>query len=81
MESGAPFNDPSHFYADPWGIDTKGLEARKVAIQDACKLLSYYEYGVAGLSSLELYLIYGVFTEAAAWNVILKAEIDLTSRH
>ena len=81
MESGAQFNDPNHFYADPWGIDTKGLEARKVAIQDACKLLSYYEYGVAGLSSLELYLIYGVFTEAAAWNVILKAEIDLTSRH
>jgi RHS repeat-associated protein len=77
IQSGADFNDPNHFYVDPWPND---IGQRQAAIEAASILWTYAECGVAGLSSMELYIAYGVFTESAAWTVIINAEIDLTSR-
>ena len=65
--------DPVHFYSEPDGN-------RAALIDKAVMTIAAYEFwGIAGLSSEELYMLYGVFTERAAWLVVDTAETDLRS--
>ena len=64
--------DPVHFYAEPTGD-------RAALIENAAQTISNYaNFGIAGLTSAELFILYGVFTEQAAWIVLANAERDLT---
>jgi len=63
--------DPVHFYEEP-------SEKRSDLIDKAAMTIAAYDFwGITGLSSQDLYSLYGVFTERAAWLVVHQAESDL----
>lgn len=76
LDSGSYFSDryePWHFQADPGG------NREQLVLQAAMTIAMYNSFGVSGLTSQELYMLYGVFTERAAWLVIYQAEeLDLS---
>jgi hypothetical protein len=66
------FYDPCHLQA------TNSPTVTPEAVNAAFGIyMSYQIFGITGLSDMELYVLYGVFTEAAAWLVIDNSEQTL----
>ncbi|MBP7706468.1 MAG: choice-of-anchor D domain-containing protein [Candidatus Aminicenantes bacterium] len=65
--------DPVHFYSEPNGDRAALIKTAAMTVTN------YLAFGITGLSSTELWILYGVFTEQAAWRVFGGAEKDLTS--
>jgi RHS repeat-associated protein len=59
--------DPVHFYQNP-------PTDRATAVWAASIQVNYWNWGVSGLLDFELYMLYGVFTEKAAWQVVVYAQ-------
>jgi len=65
------YYDPAHFFVEPEGN-------RKSLVTNAAMTVAAFDFwGVCGLSDQQLYMLYGVFTERAAWLVVNQAEMDL----
>ncbi len=64
--------DPVHLYSEPDGDKAALIKSAETTTSN------YAAFGIAGLCSTELWILYGVFTEQAAWRVVIGAERDLT---
>jgi len=65
------YYDPVHFFVEPEG------DRESLVIKAAMTVAAFDFWGICGLSDQELYMLYGVFTERAAWLVVNQAEYDL----